>query len=90
VSKVSKNSISVGSKSSADVRPGPDRPYYETDAGVVFAPAYMSNGITGAPPSPGMRGGPGDPGSGQLDGKNPRTSNNGVPGNLFGKGEGDR
>jgi hypothetical protein len=34
-----------------------------------------------------MRGGPGEPGSGQLDGKSPRTSGNGIPNHFFGKGE---
>lgn len=73
-----------------DTRPGPDRPYYETAAGVVFPSAFMSNDITGAPPPPAMRGGPKDVGSGGLDGKSPRTGNNGIPGLFFGKGEGSR
>jgi hypothetical protein len=77
-------------RDSSDTRPGSDKPYYETSAGVVFSGAYMSNGITGAPPPPAMRGGPGEPGSGTLDGKSPRTGNNGIPGMFFGKGEGSR
>ena len=66
---------------------GPDKDYYETASGVVFSPAFMANGITGAPPVPGMRGGNGEPGSGTLDGKSPRTSGNGIPNHFFGKGE---
>jgi hypothetical protein len=75
------------SKSETGNRPGPDKPYYETSSGVVFPSAFMSNGITGAPPPPAMRGGPGEVGSGTLDGKSPRTSGNGIPNHFFGKGE---
>lgn len=77
-------------KSETGNRPGPDKPYYESPAGVVFSGAFLSNDITGAPPAPAMRGGPGDPGSGTLDGKSPRTGNNGIPSQFFGKGEGSR
>lgn len=72
-------------KNDSDFKPGPDKPYYETSAGVVFSGAVFSNGITGTPPPPGMRGGPGSVGSGALDDRSPRTSNNGIPGKFFSK-----
>jgi hypothetical protein len=65
--------------------PGADRPYYETPAGIVIPSAFLSNGITGTPPGPAMRGGPGAVGSGHLGEGSPRTSNNGVPGQFFKK-----
>jgi hypothetical protein len=74
-------------KSESTNRHGADKDYYETSAGVVFSPAFMANGITGTPPFPAMRGGPGEPGSGTLDGKSPRTGNNSIPSHFFGKGE---
>jgi hypothetical protein len=74
-------------KSETTNRHGADKDYYETPSGVVHPSAFLSNDITGAPPFPGLRGGNGEPCSGTLDGKSPRTSGNGIPSHFFGKGE---
>jgi hypothetical protein len=70
-----------------DEKPGPDKAYYETASGIVYSSVFMSNGITGTPPPPAMRGGPFGVGEGTLDSKSPRTGNNGIPGQFFSKGE---
>lgn len=71
--------------SEKDNRAGTDKPYYESPAGIVYSSAFLANDITGTPSFPAKRGGPDAPGSGTLDGRDPRTSDNGVPGNFFHK-----
>lgn len=74
----------MSSRKGDDSRPGSDKPYYTTPAGVVHGSAFLSE-MTGTPPAPAERGGPKSVGSSNLDGGSPRTSDNGVPSQFFHK-----
>lgn len=64
-------------------RTGSDAPYYKTEAGIVHSVTNFANGITGTPPAPGLRGGPGSVGSGNLPEAGAKTSANGVVKKFF-------
>jgi hypothetical protein len=67
---------------------GADQPYYRTPGGVIHPVAYMANDITGTPPPPGYRMGPGPVGSGNIPDSDPRTSENPVLRKFFSKDRG--